>query len=69
MLVGEQLVAIRRVDAVEIRVEDHRARDPHMHFACTGLPHHLHDLHRRRATHDRIIDQNDALAFDHRAVG
>src|SRR5262249_45825082 len=31
--------------------------------------HHLHDLGRGRAPHDRVVDQNDALALDHRAIG
>ena len=34
-----------------------------------GFAHHLHDLHARRAAHDRIVDQHDALARDDRAIG
>ena len=34
-----------------------------------GLAHHPHDLDAGRAAHDRIVDQHDALAGDHRAVG
>ncbi len=40
-----------------------------MNLARAGVPHHLHDLDAGGAAHDRIVDQNDALALDHRAVG
>ena len=40
-----------------------------MHFLRAGVAHHLHDLGRGGAAHDRIVDQHDALARDHRAVG
>src|SRR3984957_10474376 len=40
-----------------------------MHFTCAGIAHHLHDLYRRCAADDRIIDQYDALATDDGAVG
>src|SRR3546814_5480368 len=46
-----------------------RAGDAHMHLGRTGIAHHLHDLEARRAAHDRIVDQHDALARDQRAVG
>ena len=34
-----------------------------------GVAHHLHDLQRGRAAHDRIVDEHDALALEHGAVG
>jgi glutamine phosphoribosylpyrophosphate amidotransferase len=34
-----------------------------VHFLGTGIADHLHDLQRRRAAHDRIVDEHDALAF------
>ena len=34
-----------------------------------GVAHHLHDLERGGAAHDRVVDQHDALAVDHGAVG
>ena len=40
-----------------------------MHFGRAGVAHHLHDLARGGAAHDGIVDQHDALARDHGAVG
>ena len=59
---GQELVPLGRVDAVIVRVRDRRRSDAEMHFAGAGLAHHLHDLHRGRAAHDRVVDQHDALA-------
>src|SRR4051812_34462783 len=39
-----------------------------MHFAGTGIAHHADDLFRRGAAHQRVVDQDDALAFDRGAV-
>src|SRR4029453_17597571 len=66
---GEQLVLVRRVDAVEVGVRERRARDPHMHLARACLAHHLHDLHRSRAAHHAVVDQHDALALDLAFIG
>jgi hypothetical protein len=33
-----------------------------MHFAGPGVAQHLHDLARRVAAHDRVVDDDDALA-------
>src|SRR6266446_4668259 len=66
---GEELVARWRGDAVKAREASRRARNPHMHFACPGIAHHLDDLGRGRAAHDRIVDQDDPLAFEIGAVG
>src|ERR1700720_3047802 len=40
-----------------------------MHLARAGVAHHADDLFRGGAAHQRIVDQNDALAFDRGAVG
>ena len=40
-----------------------------MHLARAGVAHHLHDLHRGRAAHDRIVDQDHPLAGHHGAIG
>src|SRR5580704_6753944 len=66
---GQELVALGRVDAVETRIGRGRRGDAHMHLASAGLAHHLDDLHRGGAAHDRIINQDHALAVDQAAVG
>ena len=40
-----------------------------MDFGRTGIAHHLDNLEAGRATHDRVVDENNALAFDQRAIG
>jgi hypothetical protein len=40
-----------------------------MDLAGAGLAHHLHDLEAGRAAHDRIVNQDDALAPDQRRIG
>ena len=66
---GQELVALGRVDAVIVGMGDRGAGDAHVHLAGAGVAHHLHDLERGGAAHQRIVDQHDALAADHRAVG
>src|ERR1044072_2900677 len=39
-----------------------------MHLARAGVAHHAHDLFRGGAAYQRIVDQDDALAFDRGAV-
>src|SRR5207249_3480137 len=65
----EKLVALRRVDAVIIRMGNRRRGDAEMHLLGPGLAHHLHDLHRRGPAHYGVVDENDALAADHRTIG
>src|SRR5690606_18471705 len=65
---GQQLRSFRRIDAVVATMPGRRAGDAEMHFPGAGVAHHLDDLHRRRAAHDGIVDQHDALAFDQLAV-
>ena len=36
-----------------------------VHLAGAGVAHHLDDLARRRAAHDRVVDDDDALAAQH----
>src|SRR3546814_937924 len=64
----EQLVALRSVDAVEAVMGGRRARDPHMDLGGAGGTHHLDDLARCGAAHDRIVDQHDALTLEMGAV-
>src|SRR3546814_17469147 len=40
------------------------AGDPHVDLARNCVTHHLHNLQRRRAAHDAVIDKDDALADD-----
>src|SRR5579862_3028940 len=40
-----------------------------MHFTGARISHHLNDLHRRRAAHDRIVDQHNAFAGHYGAIG
>src|SRR5438067_1223642 len=60
----EQLRPLGRVDAVEAAVLGRRRGDAHVHFASAGIAHHLDDLHAGGAAHDRIVDEDDALAID-----
>ena len=66
---GEQLVPLRRVDAVEAGMRRRRRGDAHVHLGRAGVAHHLDDLLRGGAAHDAVVDQHDALALDMRAVG
>ena len=66
---GQELVLLGRVDAVIVGMGDGRRGDAEVHFAGAGVAHHLHDLDRGGAAHDEVVDQHDALARDHGAVG
>src|SRR4051794_9386390 len=50
-------------------MDDRRRGEPEMDFAGAGVAHHADDLFRGGAAHQRIVDQDDALAFDRGAVG
>ena len=65
----EQLVALGRVYTVIVRMSDRGRSDAEVDFSRACIAHHLHDLARRRAPHDRVVDENDPLAGDHGAVG
>jgi hypothetical protein len=66
---ASSFVALGRIDPVIVGMSDRRRRDAEVHLARAGLAHHADDLHRRRATDDRIVDQNDPLAGDDRTIG
>src|ERR1700736_4718278 len=59
---GEELVTLRRGDPVKTRMARRRARDPHVDLLRSGAPDHLHDLYRSGAAHDRVVDEDHALA-------
>src|ERR1700732_434672 len=52
VLGGQQVFALRGVDAVIIGMGDRRRGDAKMDLACARIPHHLHDLYRCGAAHD-----------------
>src|SRR6266508_1016475 len=60
----DQLLFRRRVYAVIARRDGGRAADAHVDFGGARVAHHLDDLFRSRAAHDRIVDQDDAVALD-----
>ena len=45
-------------------MRDRRRGDAKMHFRGAGIAHHLHDLGRRGAAHDGIVDQQNILAAE-----
>ena len=59
---GQKLFALGRIDPVIIRMSDRRRCNTEMYFLCAGVSHHLDDFDRCRSAHDRIVDQDDALA-------
>ena len=62
---GHELGARRHVDAVEARPLDRRAGDARVDLGGARLAERLHELPRRRAAHDRVVDDHEALAADH----
>src|SRR5260221_6619619 len=50
-------------------MNDRRRSEPEVYLARAGVAHHAHDLFRGGAAHQRIVDQDDALALDRGAVG
>src|SRR5213078_648609 len=59
---ADQVAALRRVDAVVARPGGGRRGDAHVHFLRAVLLEHADDLFRRRAAHDRVVDQHHALS-------
>src|ERR1700728_363098 len=57
------------VDAIIVGVEDRRRGETEVNFAGAGVAHHADDLLRGGAAHQRIVDQDDALALDRGAIG
>ena len=60
----DHLVGIGEVDAVEALPDHRRRRDAHVHLGRARVEEHLHDLPRRVAADDRVVDDDDALARD-----
>ncbi len=60
--VGDHLLARGHVDPVVARMLDRRRRDPQVHLGGAGVAQHLHDLAGRVAPHDRVVDDDQALA-------
>ena len=57
----DQLAAGRRIDAVDAGKRRGRRRDPDVNLRGTGFADHADDLAGRRAPHDRIVHQHNAL--------
>src|SRR4051794_16850722 len=66
---SQELVARRRRNPVKAWKARRGARNAHMHLARAGVAHHVDYLHRGRAAHDRIVDEDYPLAFEIGAVG
>src|SRR5258708_39849733 len=49
-------------------MDDRWRGEAEVHFTSAGIAHHAHDLLRGGAAHQRVVDQDDALAFDRGAV-
>src|SRR5229473_2239933 len=60
---SEQFLARRRVDSIKARIGRRRRCDPHVHLARARLAEHRNHLAERRSAHERILDQDDALAL------
>src|SRR5439155_11015915 len=65
LLGGDQLPLRRHVDAEVAGVADRRGADAHVHLFRARLAQHLDDFRGRRATDDRVVDDDEALALDH----
>mmetsp|Transcript_41093 Transcript_41093/g.95971 ORF Transcript_41093/g.95971 Transcript_41093/m.95971 type:complete len:497 (-) Transcript_41093:501-1991(-) len=57
VLGGHELVLGGHVDAVHVREAHRRRRGRHVHPLGASLARHLHDLPRRRAADDRVVDE------------
>ena len=60
--VGDHLLARRHVDAVVAGMADRRRGDPHVDLGRARVAQHLHDLARRVAAHDRVVDDHEPPA-------
>ena len=61
---GDQLGPGGHVDAVEAGEGDRRGADAQVHLARAGRVEHLDELAGRVAAHDRVVDDDEALAGD-----
>ena len=59
---GHQVAVVAHVDAEVARVDDRRARDPHVHLGGAGVADQLDQRPGRRAAHQRVVDHHDPLA-------
>src|SRR5947208_16191189 len=50
-------------------MNDRRRSQPEVDLARAGVAHHADDLLRGGSSHQRVVDQDDALAFDRGAIG
>src|SRR5690606_16341685 len=62
---GDELLPVRRVDAVEAGPDGGRAGDAQVDLACASRPQHLDDLAAGGSTDDGVVDHHDALAPQH----
>ena len=61
---GNQFVARRHVDAIDVGKAHRRRGRSEIHLAGTGIARHLHDLATGGAAHDRVINQQHVLAVE-----
>jgi hypothetical protein len=64
---GDQLAALRCVDAVEARRDRRRAADADVNLGGASGTHHLDDLAAGRAAHNRVVDEHHALTLEQAA--
>ena len=64
-IVGEQLLARRKVHAVKARTDHWWRRDAKVHLARAGVAHHLDELLGRGAAHDRVVDEHHDAVGEH----
>src|SRR5262249_61306767 len=65
----EELVALGCIYPIIIRMSNRRRSDPEVHFFGAGIAHHVDNLTCRRATHDRVVHEDNMFAGDHSAIG
>ena len=63
-VVGDQLGRRGEVDAVDVGVRDGRRARREVDLLRAGLARHQHDLARRRAAHNAVVDQQHVLALE-----
>ena len=65
LLVGDEFLARRHVDAVHVRVSHRRRGGGEVHLDGAGGAAHLHDLVHRRPANDGIVDEQHSLTVEH----
>ena len=61
---GDELGPRREIDTEEARPRTRRGRDADVHLGSPGLAQHLDERALRVTTNDRVVDDDQALAFD-----